>query len=138
MFKATNSNVVGSQLQVFSLVKTECLTQPIKRKLLPKPKVLSQLFLYFWNLHQILKIWRNKDKPHSWCFSESIDCKMCGCLNASEIPCQNTYGESTCWVVQNTTESCTAVVLSYFLITLKEVQFDKFCLSTIWNLETLC
>ena len=31
-----------------------------------------------------------------------------------------------------------AVFLSFFLMTLKENQLEKFCLSSIWDLETVC
>ena len=37
----------------------------------------------------------------------------------------------------NTVEIYTAVALWYILLTLEELQFEKFCLSSIWNLETV-
>ena len=130
-------NNILSRKDIFCLGKSNCFTQPIQMHLSLKLKIFSQFFSAFpkpiWNFGHF----ETKDEPHSWCFSEMIDCKKRGYLNAWKVLCQNNYVQSTCWRVQNTAEICRAVFASYFLITLKELHFEKFCLSSIWNLETV-
>ena len=93
--------------------------------------IMVNFFVHLSNLHHISNILKKRDEPHSRCISEIKDCKNCGYLIAKKAPCLNNYGQSTCYSVRNNDEICTAVVLSRFLITLKERQLEKFFLSTI-------
>ena len=52
-------------------------------------------------------------------------------IKCRKSPCQNNNGHSACLKVQKTAEICTEVVFLYFLITLKELQFEKFFFSSI-------
>ena len=102
---------MGSRWQVPSLSKNGCIQKPIKMQFSLKPKIFSQAFLHFWNLHQILKILKKEGGSHSRFISEIIDCKKLGYLNAYKASRQNTYGAA---------EIFTAVVFSYFLAVWKK------------------
>ena len=70
---------------------------------------ISENYIKFW-------IFTKKDEPHSLFIAEIID------MSKS----------------QKHSQVYTAVSLSYSLVNLKKVQFQKFFLSSIWNLETIC
>ena len=68
--------------QVFSVGKSESLTQPIQIQLCPKPEIFSVFLLNSWNLYQVLNISQKKDAADSWLISKIIDCKKHGFLDA--------------------------------------------------------
>ena len=72
---------MDSWWQLVPLGKSECLSKSIQMQISIKPKILSKVFLHFWNLHQIPNIYK-KNEPHSWFISEVIEGKMRGYLNA--------------------------------------------------------
>ena len=85
-----------------------------------------------------MKHFEKKDERRNWFVSQITDCKKGGYLNIEKAPCQNTYGQSTCWGVPKTPSIPVAVFSLDFLITLKENQLEKLCFSSIWNLGTVC
>ena len=87
---------MDSRWQVFSLGKSECLTQPIWIQLYPKLEIISQFFSKFLKPTSHFEDFEQKDEPHSWFFPEIIDCKKRGYLNAWKALRQNIDGESTC------------------------------------------
>ena len=129
---------IDTQSQAFSFSRSEYLTQPIQMQLSPNQKNFSECFSSFPQSTYNLKYFENKDDPQRLLLSQIIDTKMRGYLNGKKAPCQNTYGQSRYQTVRNTAWICTAVFLSYFFITLKENQLQKFCFSCICNLETVC
>ena len=106
MFNARNSNAIISK----------------SKNIVSNFFCISEIYTKFWTS------W-NKSKTHNWCTSEIVECKKRGHLDAYKTPCESTYGQSTCYREQNTAEICTAVVFSNLLITLKELEFEKLCLS---------
>ena len=73
---------IDSLWQVFSLRKSECLTQPIQMKLSPKLKMCSHFFSGFLKSTSNFEDFEKMDELHSWCISEIIDCKKRGYLNS--------------------------------------------------------
>ena len=61
--------------QVFSLGKSERLTQPIQMQLYWKLKIFPELFSKFLKFTWNFKHFEEKDEPHSWFISEVVDCK---------------------------------------------------------------
>ena len=82
--------------QVFFLSQSECLTQPIQMLLSQNQKIFCELFLHFRKLHKIWNTLKNKMSLGRHFFSDIIDCKKRGYLNAQKAPCQNTYEQWTC------------------------------------------
>ena len=53
-------NILKPVLQVFSLSKSECLTQTVQMQLSQYQKIFPQFFLLFHNLHKIFNTWKNR------------------------------------------------------------------------------
>ena len=84
-----------------------------------------------------------------WILRENIGASEVICLwnyrlqKARLLNCLKSSVSEHLWTVKilkvhNTAWICTAVFLWYFLISLKEIQLEKFYISSILNLETVC
>ena len=67
--------------QVFSLGKSECLTQPIKMQLYLKLEIISQFFCKFLKSTSNFEDFEKRDELRSWFFPEIKDCKKRDYLN---------------------------------------------------------
>ena len=70
--------------QVYSLSKSECLTQPIQVELSQNQNEFSAFFPHFRNLHKFLNTLKKKVEPHMSFLSEIIDWKKGSYLNAQK------------------------------------------------------
>ena len=73
---------MDSRWKVFSLGKSECLTQPVQTILSPKQKKCSRFFSTCLKSTLNFEDFEKKDMPHSWYTSVIRDCKKPGYLNA--------------------------------------------------------
>ena len=87
---------MDSRWQVFSLGKSDCLTQPVQMQLYQKIKISYQFLAKFLKATSNFEHFEKKGEPHRWFISEVIDCKKRGYINAFKAPCHNTYGQSMC------------------------------------------
>ena len=78
-------------------------------------KLFPIYLLHFWNLYKILNILKQKDDPRF----------------------RTPFGSQHAKRVQNTAEICTVALLSYFLITRREIELEKVSLSDVQNLRTV-
>ena len=59
-------------------------------------KLFSQCFSAFPQSTKNLEYFQTKDEPQKLFFSDIIDCKKWGYVNAQKASCQNTFGQWTC------------------------------------------
>ena len=71
-------------------------------QLSPNQKIFGHNFFAYPKPTQNFKHFEKKDEPQRLFLSEVIGSKKQGYLNAYKAPCQNTYGQSTCYNVRNT------------------------------------
>ena len=71
------------------------LTQPIQMQLSRKQKTFSNFFLHFWNLVEILNIFKQKDDSHTWGISEITDSEKHDYVNVKKIPFQRILRKAT-------------------------------------------
>ena len=81
---------------MFSLTKSECLTQPIQMQLSRYRKTFSQFFSSFPKSTSNFEHFPKKDEPRRLFVSEILACKRQDYLNASKDMYQNIYGQSIC------------------------------------------
>ena len=73
---------IGTQWKVFSIKKSECLTQPIQMQLSRNYNIFSWFFSAFSKSTENFEYFGTKDEPQRWFFSGIRDCKKPSYLNA--------------------------------------------------------
>ena len=68
--------------QVFSLSKSECLTEPIQMQLSQNQKIFLEFFPALLKSAKNLEYFENEDDPQRLFVFEILDCKKLGYLNA--------------------------------------------------------
>ena len=105
-------------------------------QLSPKKKIFS-FFSAFLESKKNSEYFQKKVETLRWFLADIIDWGKCSYLNAQKPKCQNTYRQTTFLKGPKHCLNPHDSILSYFF-TLKENQFQKLFLRSIWNLDPVC
>ena len=98
-------------------------------------KKFSQILIAILLSTQNFLHFEKTDQLHSVNILEFIEPGKCGYFNGRKLLFQNTFRESTCSQVRNTTATCTAAFLFLFSFNGRQVELEKISLSQISNLR---
>ena len=109
----------------------ENFLQNVKTPLSQTPQTFFELFIQLLKFTQNFVHFQKNDQVHSSNIYEVIKSEQCGDLNAPKILFQNILPESTCSCVPNTSEICTAPLLSKFPINDRQIELENISVNQI-------
>ena len=122
----------------YSLLYRDNLMQPIQILLSHKQKTFSEFFSAFFKSTLNFEHSGKKDDPHSRYISEITVSEKGDSINVCKIPFKRSLPQKTWQKGPKTVEICKALPLPYLFIPVNIIQLEKFYVSAMQNLKTVC